>query len=148
MNYIPHICGLVTRRQLPNSENPNPLGSGLRQSYRCPVRSALYAATKPKARSPMGFLLCAPPYPSGRVSKRANVVAAPKKAMRLLTSRRAAFSQGPQEQCNRGDAGLAPRKWAHWKSNGDPQGAVACSKVAEVGQITRLACLMVEGNKD
>ena len=41
--------------------NPNPLGSGLRQSAWEAVRANHVAAAKPKARSPMGFLLCGRP---------------------------------------------------------------------------------------
>jgi len=52
------IDGLVTRRSSITATSANPLVSGLRQSYLYVVWHYGYAATKPKARSPMGFLLC------------------------------------------------------------------------------------------
>ena len=50
--------GLVTlQKHLP--VNPNPLGSGLRQSVWKAVGPTILRQTKPKARSPMGFFLAA-----------------------------------------------------------------------------------------
>ena len=46
---------LVTRWGVQHND-PNPLGSGLRQSCGMMVVHHPYVATKPKARSPMGFL--------------------------------------------------------------------------------------------
>lgn len=58
MRYNPPIDRIGNPVEATKQRNaPNPLWSGLRQSYRCQVWSALYAATKPKARSTMGFLL-------------------------------------------------------------------------------------------
>jgi hypothetical protein len=39
--------------------NRKPIGERASSKLRCPVNAGSYAATKPKARSPMGFLLCA-----------------------------------------------------------------------------------------
>ena len=56
---IHRIDSLVTCRSYITAQLANPLVSGLRQSYKIPVMSGLYVATKPRARSPMGFLLSA-----------------------------------------------------------------------------------------
>ena len=54
------IHGLVIRDSSETANSQNPLGSGLRQCYDFWVRPRSYAATKPKARSPMGFCFVAP----------------------------------------------------------------------------------------
>lgn len=52
------INGLVTRCSSVK-RNRKPIGERASSKLRCPVTAGSYAATKPKARSPMGFLLSA-----------------------------------------------------------------------------------------
>ena len=58
MDYNSPIHGLVTREQFCATYPQNPLVSGLRQSCGNPgTAGPVCGVTKPKARSPMGFLL-------------------------------------------------------------------------------------------
>lgn len=62
MAYNSLIHGLVTREQFCATYPQNPLVSGLRQSYGNPgTAGPVCGVTKPKARSPMGFLLSSRP---------------------------------------------------------------------------------------
>lgn len=63
--------------------------------------------------------------------------------MRLLTSQRVNLLPVSQEQSNRGDGRLAPVKGA-LEIEGRPYGCGSLKQMAEVGDITRLACLMEE----
>lgn len=64
MNYNVDSCGLVTRSSS-RKANRKPFGERASSKLRCPVLAGPYAATKPKASSPKGFLL------SGRALVRA-----------------------------------------------------------------------------
>ena len=55
--YNPNINGLVTRCSS-SKRNRKPIGERASSKLGCPVDAGSHAATKPKARSPMGFLLC------------------------------------------------------------------------------------------
>jgi hypothetical protein len=63
------IDGLVTRRSSVKHTR-KPIGERASSKLGCPVTAGSYAATKPKARSPMGFLLSATRTP--HVSKHLN----------------------------------------------------------------------------
>jgi len=52
-----NINGLVTRCSSVK-RNRKPIGERASSKLRCLVTASSYVATKPKARSPMGFLLC------------------------------------------------------------------------------------------
>ena len=54
------ICRTGNPIEALHCEHPNPLGSGLRQSVWKVWRPTVLRQTKPKARSPMGFLFGAP----------------------------------------------------------------------------------------
>ena len=56
--YNPHINRLVTCCSS-EKRTRKPIGERASSKLRDPVSADLYAATKPKARSPMGFLLSA-----------------------------------------------------------------------------------------
>ena len=56
--YNPHIDGLVTHRSSVKRTR-KPIGERASSKLRYSVTADSYAATKPKARSPMGFLLSA-----------------------------------------------------------------------------------------
>ncbi len=60
--YHSTIHGLVIRDSFHTAKPQNPLGSGLRQCCLQGYGPFRYAATKPKARSPMGFLLFRVPW--------------------------------------------------------------------------------------
>lgn len=60
MIYNSTIHGLVIRDST-RIANREPIGERASSKLWCPVLAGPYAATKPKARSPMGFLLCGPP---------------------------------------------------------------------------------------
>ena len=106
--------GLVTRLKH-QTANPNPLGSGLRQSAWKAVGPTMLRQTKPKARSPMGFFLAAA-YPSGRVSN-GPAWAAPKKHRPSSTRKRCrlACQRGTREQ-----AGASGETNPAWKESLPP----------------------------
>jgi len=62
--YNPNINGLVTRCSS-QKRNRKPIGERASSKLGCPVCAGSHAATKPKARSPMGFLLCGPTLSQG-----------------------------------------------------------------------------------
>jgi hypothetical protein len=64
------------------------------------------------------------------------------KPMRLLASQRENLQAVSQEQSRTVIWRLAPRRRALWKLKPDLMGAVVQYRMAEVGGITRLACLM------
>ena len=65
--YHSTIHGLVIRDSARNAES-EPIGERASSMLWCPVLAGPYAATKPKARSPMGFLLCGPPTRQGALA--------------------------------------------------------------------------------
>jgi hypothetical protein len=69
------------------------------------------------------------------------------KPMRLLASRRENLQAVSQEQSRTVIWRLAPRRRALWKLKPDLMGAVVQYRMAEVGGITRLACLMEKREK-
>lgn len=122
MAYNSLIHGLVTREQFCATYPQNPLVSGLRQSYGNPgTAGPVCGVTKPKARSPMGFLLSSRPTRQG-ASANGPAWAAPKehRLPRKGESDRTGVSRGPV-WCGR------PANPLNDSSKGDAWGAGACA---------------------
>lgn len=106
------------------SEHPEPIVERASSKLQVTASPVLYAATKPKARSTMGFLL------SGRKSTPQGGLAngpclgRTHIQMRLLASRRENLQAVSQEQSRTVIWRLAPRRWALWKLKPDLMGAV------------------------
>lgn len=109
------IRGLVIRDSARNAES-EPIGERASSMLWCPVLAGPYAATKPKARSPMGFLLCA-----ARLVSDAECAVLMRKVLGILGCGQAevsakarkvpAFCQKPgnrQPRLRRGNSGTTP----------------------------------------
>ena len=119
-----------------NHQDPSGLGSLTRKGHRlCLCHAATW-----RAKNQMGFLLFRVRALIGKAKGPCH--GCTHVVMRLLASQRENLQAVSQEQSRMGDGRLANVKKALWKLKPDLMGAVVLNRMAEVGGITRLACLM------